>query len=168
MALIQFLSRFTSIRRCVDSGDELPKIDWIAQVLMRPRRQVGMQWNHRGPVPRQVQRDGVLPCKPLGTLTGSVHILHHTRHQRFSEPQHQRAAVLQDVAPVRRNAMGKGRFGGSADREIEARHHAEIRQVSSVPIPAGSGVTGPAGVSRIGVCEDAFSIWKRCDEAGKP
>lgn len=43
-----------------------------------------------------------------------------------------------------------------------------MRHVISIPNPSGKGVTGPVGVSSVGVLEGALSIWNRCVDAGKP
>ena len=44
----------------------------------------------------------------------------------------------------------------------------EMHHVISMPIPTGSGVTGPAGVCSSVMDCAAFSIWNCCSDAGNP
>ena len=106
----------------IDAGDELPKVDRVAQVLIGTRRQIGMQGNRRCPCACQVLGDGVFPGEPLGALAWALRVLHDPCHEGFREPKYQGAAVLQDLATIRRDALGSGGFRGGADREVEVGH----------------------------------------------
>lgn len=106
----------------VDAGDELPEIHRVAQVFMGPGWQVWMQRDGWGTLAGQVQGDGIFPGKPLRALAGALRVLHDPRHQAVREAENQSAAVLQDIAPVRRDAVGDGGFRGGSDGEFEGGH----------------------------------------------
>ena len=55
-------------------------------MLVRTRREAGMQRNDRRAVLREVQRDGVFTRKPLRALSWAIAILHDSRDERVREP----------------------------------------------------------------------------------
>ncbi len=106
----------------IDGGHELPEIQRVSQVFVRAWWQLGMQRDDGGCVPREMLRDRVFPLEPSGALAWAIEIRHNPGDQRFREPEHQRAAVLQDLTTVRCESVGDGRFGGGADGKVQFCH----------------------------------------------
>lgn len=106
----------------IDGGNELPEVERVAEVLVRARWELGMEGNDGRTVPREVLGDGVFPSKPLAALARAVEVGHHARDESFREAQHQRAAVLQDLATVRRDAVSNRGFRCGTDGKIEGGH----------------------------------------------
>ena len=105
--------------RSVCGGDELPKVHWVAKVLMGSGWKAGVQGDDGGSALSEVQSDGVFSSKPFGSLTWTSDVLNHTSHERGGQSQDEGAAVLEDVASVGRDAVGDGHFLGSADGEFD-------------------------------------------------
>ena len=103
----------------VGGGDELPKVHWVAKVLMGSGWKAGVQGDDGGFALSEVQSDGVFSGKPFGSLTWTIDVLNHTSHERVGQPKDEGAAVLEDVASVGRDAVGDCHLLGSADGEFE-------------------------------------------------
>jgi hypothetical protein len=115
MALFEREADFTRIRLGIRAGDEFPKIQRVAEMLMRAGWEVGMQRDDGRSVSREMLREGIFTGKPFGALSRAIAILHHAGHESLGEAQNEGAAVLQDVTTVRRDAVGEGGFRGGTD-----------------------------------------------------
>ena len=68
--------------RSVCGGDELPKVHWVAKVLMGSGWKAGVQGDDGGTVLSKVESDGVFSGKPFGSLAWAIHVLNHASDER--------------------------------------------------------------------------------------
>ncbi len=122
MALMEACTDRRRLGSALDRRDELSEIERVTEVFVRTGRQIGMHGDDRSPLPGEVRGDRVFPLEPGTSPARAVQILHHPRHQRFRQPEHERVAILQDLAAVRCHSMGKRRLGGRADWQIGIQH----------------------------------------------
>jgi hypothetical protein len=86
---------------------------------MRTGRDLGMHRDHRRSMFREETGDGDLSLEPLPTLPWPIEIRYHARDESLRKPEHERIPILQDLATIRRNAVGKSALSGGADGALE-------------------------------------------------
>lgn len=104
----------------LDRVDILPEVERVSRVFVGAGRDLWVQWNDGSAVEGEVLGHGDFPGEPLFALAWAGEIGDNARNQSFREAEDKRVAVLQNIAAVRRDAVGFCGLRGGVNRKFEA------------------------------------------------